>query len=109
VFLKKGCFDCSKRIRDFVNHRLNEKEKLILNEICKNKTNVTRFVSIISKKYGFSKTSIWHNLRKMKNSGLITFGNSKERGIKARVTFLGMLVENNSMNSVREVYEEWEA
>lgn len=108
MFLKKGCFECSKKIRDFVNHRLNKKEKLILKEISKNNGNATKFVSFISKKYGFSKTSVWYNLRKMKDSGLIVFGNSKKRGIKTRITFLGLLVENKSMNNIREVYEQWE-
>jgi len=108
MFLKKGCFECNEKIRDFVNQRLNKKEKLILREMCHNNGNhcVTRFVSFISDKYGFSKTCVWYNLRKMKDSGLIVFGNSNERGIKAKVTLLGLLVESKSMNSVREVYEQ---
>lgn len=110
MFLKKGCFECNKKIRDFVNQRLNEKEKLILKEICNNNGNhcVTKFVSFICKKHGFSKTCVWYNLRKMKDSGLIVFGNSNKRGMKARVTMLGLLVENKSMNNIKEVYEKWE-
>ena len=109
MFLKKGCFECNKKIRDFVNRRLNEKEKLILDEISKNNGNhcITSFVSIICEKYGFSKTCVWYNLRKMKDSGLIVFGNSNEKGMKARMTMLGLIVEDKSMNSVRDVYEKW--
>jgi predicted transcriptional regulator len=109
MFLKKGCFECNKRIRDFVNQRLNKKEKLILHEIGKNNDNqsITNFVSLICEKYGFSKTCVWYNLRKMKDSGLIVFGNSGERGKKARMTLLGLLVESKSMNRVKELYEQW--
>jgi predicted transcriptional regulator len=109
MFLKKGCFECNKKIRDFVSHRLSEKEKLILDEISKNDGNrcITSFVSLVCEKYGFSKTCVWYNLRKMKDSGLIVFGNSNERGMKARMTLLGLLVEENKMNNVRDIYEKW--
>lgn len=109
MFLKKGCFECNNKIRDFVNHRLSEKEKLILNEISKNNDNscITGFVSLLCEKYGFSKTCVWYNLRKMKDSGLIVFGNSNEKGMKARMTVLGLLVEDKSMNRVKELYDQW--
>jgi len=105
MFLKKGCFKCSERMRDFVNQRLNKKEKLILKEMCNNNGNhcITKFVSFISEKYGFSRTSVWYNLRKMKNSGLIVFGSSEEKGIKARITMLGLLIENSEMYESRNI------
>jgi predicted transcriptional regulator len=109
MFLKKGCFECNKKIRDFVNHRLSQKEKLILEEISKNNGNhcITSFVSLVCEKYGFSKTCVWYNLRKMKDSGLIVFGNSSERGMKARITMLGLIAEDKTINSVKDVYEKW--
>jgi predicted transcriptional regulator len=109
MFLKKGCFECNKIIRDFVSHRLSDKEKLILEEISNNNGNqcITSFVSLICEKYGFSKTCVWYNLRKMKESGLIVFGNSAEKGMKARITLLGLIVEDKKMSNVRDVYDKW--
>lgn len=92
---KKECFVCVNRIRDFATHRLNDKEKIILEEAAKNSTNVTKLVCIISKNYGFSKTSIWYNLKKLKEDGLIEFGDSEKKGIDVKLTFLGSMIQNN--------------
>ena len=95
--MKKGCFECNKIIRDFVSHRLSDKEKLILEEISNNNGSqcITSFVSLVCEKYGFSKTCV------------IVFGNSADKGVKARMTMLGLIVEDKKMNDVRDVYEKW--
>jgi len=96
MFLKKGSLKWNKSIRDFVSHRLNKKEKLILREMRNNGNHcITKFVSFMCNKYGFSKTCIWYNLRKMREDGLIIFGDSKEKGKEPRLTFFGSAIEKN--------------
>ena len=78
-------------LRNFVSQRLNKKEKIILKEIAKNnfKFSATKFVSLICENYGFSKTCVWYNLRKLRNSGFLDFGNSSK---KLCLTKLGELL-----------------
>ncbi len=83
----------NKNIRDFASSRLNEKEKIILGEAAKNNTNVTKLVRHISKNYGFSKTSVCYNLKKLKESRLLDFGDCEKKGVKVSLTFLGSLIQ----------------
>lgn len=85
----------TKNMKAFVSSRLNKKEKIILKEAANNKTNVTRLVYQISKDYGFSKTCIWYNLKKLKQSGLLDFGDLEKKGINVQLTFLGSLIYQN--------------
>ena len=93
-----GCSQCVKGIKDFATHRLNEKEKIILAEAAENSSNVTKLVCHIAKNRGFSKTSIWYNLRKLKHDGLLIFGDCNNKGINVQLTFLGSLIHNNGNN-----------
>ena len=95
---RKECSQCVKNITDFASRRLNKKELIILDEAAKNSTNVTKLVCLISKNYGFSKTSIWYNLKKLKQDGLLVFGDSDCKGIDVQLTFLGSLIQNNGNN-----------
>jgi predicted transcriptional regulator len=95
MFLRKECSKCVIEIKDFANRRLNEKEKIILEEAAKNNTNVTKLVSHISKAHGFSKTSVWYNLKKLKEDGLLIFGDCDKKGINVKLTLLGSIIQNN--------------
>ena len=94
----KECSQCVKGIKDFATRRLTEKEKIILGEAAENSTNVTKLVFHIAKNHGFSKTCIWYNLRKLKEDGLLVFGDSDNKGINVQLTFLGSLIHNNGNN-----------
>ncbi len=93
--LRKECSYCIKQIADFANRRLNEKERLILQEAAEKSTNVTKLVCHIERVHGFSKTCVWYNLRKLKKDGLLSFGDCDNRGINVELTFLGSLIYKN--------------
>jgi predicted transcriptional regulator len=93
------CSECSKTLRDFVSHRLNNREKMILKEMGENngQHSMTKFVHLLSKKYNISRTCVWYNIRKMRDSGLIVFGNRSVRGTRASLTEFGLLIQTSSI------------
>ncbi len=48
-------------------------------------TTATSFVAYVSDKYGFSRSSVWYNLKKLKSKGVIDFA---EKGEEARALTL---------------------
>jgi len=82
------------KIRDFVSLSLNKKQKFLLLEAYKldRKTTVTRFVNYVCKQHGFSKTTTWYNLKKLKSLGLVDFGTFFSRGSALTLTEFGKLV-----------------
>ena len=82
-------------MRDFVNCSFNKKQKILLDEALQfsGKTNITRFVRFAMKKHNFSKTTTWHNLKKMKKLGLLDFGDFSNKGAVLRLTEFGKFVK----------------
>jgi predicted transcriptional regulator len=95
----RGCSECSEKLRDFVSHRLNKREKMILKEMGENNVHrsMTKFVQFLSKKYNISRTCVWYNIRKMRDSGLIVFGNQNARGTRASLTEFGLLIQTSNI------------
>jgi DNA-binding PadR family transcriptional regulator len=47
------------------------------------------FVNYISEEYGFSKSSIWYNLNRLREMGLVEFANKEEIGKPLNLTKAG--------------------
>jgi Fe2+ or Zn2+ uptake regulation protein len=74
--------------------RLTSKQKSILNDLqsLEEKIPVTQFVLNISQSLECSKTTIWNNLKQLKEIGLINYGNSKNKGSPITLTKGGKLI-----------------
>lgn len=70
--------DKNKYSLDFEEHRLSEKEVLLLAEIGLNEIpTATDFVEFASEQYRMSQSGIWYTLKKLKKVGMLDF---MERG-----------------------------
>ena len=47
------------------------------------------FVDYVSEEYGFSKSSVWYNLKRLKDFGLVEFANREEIGKPLCLTRVG--------------------
>lgn len=61
--------------------RLTKREELVVLEIGIDMIDsASAFVSYISESYGFSKSSVWYNLNRLKEKGLLDFATKDEPG-----------------------------
>ena len=61
--------------------RLSKRERLIVMEIGMDSINsASSFVGYISESYGFSKSSVWYNLNRLKEKGVLDFATREEPG-----------------------------
>ncbi len=61
--------------------RLTKREQLVILEISGDAIDsASAFVSYISESYGFSKSSVWYNLNRLKEKGLLDFATKEEPG-----------------------------
>ncbi len=71
--------------------KLIERERLILIDINTDKINsASAFVDYLSEAYGFSKSSVWYNLNKLKEKRLIDFASKDYSGKPLELTNLGV-------------------
>jgi hypothetical protein len=66
---------------DFKELKLSRREQLIMLEIGKDRIDTaSSFVDYLQENYGFSKSSIWYCLNRLKDYGLAEFANKVEQG-----------------------------
>ena len=71
--------------------QLGVRERLILLEIGTDKIDsASAFVSYLSESYGFSKSSVWYNLNRLKEIGMLEFATKDEPGKLLSLTYAGL-------------------
>jgi DNA-binding PadR family transcriptional regulator len=71
--------------------RLSDREKLIILEIERDRIDTANsFVDYISEAYAFSKSSVWHNLNRLKERGFLDFATKEEKGKELQLTRKGL-------------------
>ena len=70
--------------------KLTLREQLVIIEIGFDKINsASSFVEYISESYGFSKSSVWYNLNRLKEKGMLDFATREEIGKALELTTTG--------------------
>ncbi|WP_088819621.1 MarR family transcriptional regulator [Candidatus Mancarchaeum acidiphilum] len=73
--------------------KLPEKEQLTIIEIgLDDIDSASSFVSYLSEMYGFPKSSMWYDLRRLKEKGLVDFAAKGEKGKALRLTEKGIQI-----------------
>ncbi|MDE1810500.1 MAG: hypothetical protein KGH66_00440 [Candidatus Micrarchaeota archaeon] len=71
--------------------RLGRREQLLLLEIGRDSIDTaSSFVNYMEEEYGFSKSSVWYNLNRLKELGLLEFASREEIGKPLSLTKPGM-------------------
>ena len=83
-----------KAIRELLLRALTKHQILILNELKINGHyfSVTNLIEKLSEKHNIAPSTLRWNLKKLVDSGLITAGNSKNKGIPVRLTKSGSYI-----------------
>ena len=85
-----GQIAISSRIQKVVA-RLSQRERLIVMEIGLDSIDsASAFVSYINESYGFSKSSVWYNLNRLKEKGAVDFATKEEPGKQLMLTKAGV-------------------
>ena len=70
--------------------RLGMREQLLMLEIgFDSMDSASSFVDYVSEEYGFSKSSVWYNLKRLKDFGFVEFANREEIGKPLCLTRVG--------------------
>ncbi len=81
--------------------RLIQREQLIVLEVGRDEIDsASAFVDYINSEYGFSKSSVWYNLNRLKEKGMLDFANRDEIG-KPLVLTSGGLVELSRLEPIK--------
>ncbi len=76
---------------EFKSLKLSRREQLVMLEIGKDKIDTaSSFVDYMQENYGFSKSSIWYCLNRLKEFGLVEFANKVEQGKPLSLTKTGL-------------------
>ena len=76
--------------------KLNEKESIIIMEIGYDQIrSAYAFVEYIFEEYGFSRSTIWYNLKKLKKKGILTFSEKGEDQRPLELTKTGISFMRN--------------
>lgn len=71
--------------------RLTKREQLVVLEIGYDSIDsASAFVGYISECYGFSKSSVWYNLNRLKEKGIVDFATKEEAGKVLKLTGSGV-------------------
>jgi predicted transcriptional regulator len=92
--------------RESCNAQIGNKAVLIISEIGYSQiTTATSFVEYIYDKYGFSKSCVWYNLKKLKQVGLLDFTEKDDKGKPLELTKNGISVlrKRYAMTSIAAV------
>ncbi len=88
---------------------LSKRESLLVLEIDKDKIDsASMFVDYISQSYGFSKSTVWHNLVMLKAKGIADFASKMEAGKPLSLTNKGLCALNQIMHERHEIMREFE-
>lgn len=84
--------------------RLGMREQLLMLEIgCDSMDSASSFVDYVNEEYGFSKSSVWYNLKRLKDFGLVEFANREEIGKPLCLTRVGRIQLGCFEKSKREL------
>ncbi len=88
--------------------KLNRREQLIMFEIGKDAIDTAScFVDYMQENYGFSKSSVWYCLNRLKECGMAEFANRIEQGKPLCLTKHGLSELAKFGNSRNEILEEF--
>jgi len=88
--------------------RLIQREQLFLVEIGKDAIDsASAFVEYISSEYGFSKSSIWYNLNRLKEKGLLDFASKDDIGKPLMLTQEGLVELGKLGQSKNQIVESF--
>jgi hypothetical protein len=88
--------------------RLGMREQLLMLEIgYDSMDSASSFVDYVSEEYGFSKSSVWYNLKRLKDFGLVEFANREEIGKPLSLTKVGLGQLDGFEKSRRELVEHF--
>ena len=90
-------------ILNFAKQRLTSKQKKILKFLKTatiSKAPITRLVNLLSNEINSSKSSIWLNLKQLKNIKLITYGDQNSKGLPVKLTAVGKWIARNINNNI---------
>ena len=77
--------------RDACKIRLIRREQLILAEVGVDRIDsASSFVDYLCESYGFSKSSVWYNLKSLKRKGVLDFATKEEPGKPLALTAEGL-------------------
>ena len=77
-------------IRFIDKQKLSRREQLLMLEIGADRIDTaSSFVNYVNEEYGFSKSSVWYNLNRLKEQGLVEFANKDEIGKPLNLTRVG--------------------
>ena len=77
--------------RDACKIRLIRREQLILAEVGMDRIDsASSFVDYLCESYGFSKSSVWYNLKSLKKKGVLDFATKDEQGKPLALTEEGL-------------------
>ncbi len=70
---------------------LTKRERLVMIEIGRDRIDTaSAFVSYMSESYGFSKSSVWYNLKRLKDKDVLDFATKEEQGKPLTLTGRGL-------------------
>ncbi len=88
---------------------LSKRESLLVLEIDRDKIDsASMFVDYISQSYGFSKSTVWHNLVMLKAKGIVDFASKAEAGKPLSLTDKGLAVLSRLAREKHEIMHEFE-
>ncbi|MDE1871015.1 MAG: hypothetical protein KGI06_02130 [Candidatus Micrarchaeota archaeon] len=93
---------------EFSKSKLSRREQLLMFEIDRDTIDTaSSFVDYINEEYGFSKSSIWYCLNRLKDSGLLEFANKTEHGKPLCLTKQGLSQLGTIKGSRNEIVTEF--
>jgi DNA-binding MarR family transcriptional regulator len=87
--------------------KLGGKEQIIIMEIgYEHIDSASAFVDYIYEEYGFSKSTVWYNLKKLKKKGVVSFAEKGESQKPLELTKEGIvLMRGLALRSAKRIYE----
>lgn len=93
---------------EFSKLKLSRREQLIMLEIDRDRIDTaSSFVDYINEEYGFSKSSIWYCLNRLKESKLLEFANKTEHGKPLCLTKYGLDQLRGMESNRNEIVKEF--
>lgn len=91
-----------------IGNKLLQRERLILLEIGADKIDsASVFVDYLNEVYGFSKSSVWYNLNRLKGRGLLDFASRDNPGRRLELTCEGLSLLPGMAQERRELMDAY--
>lgn len=93
---------------DTIGVKLLRREKLILIEIGRDEIDsASAFVDYMQEVYGFSKSSVWYNLNRLREKGVLDFASKDAPGKRLGLTGAGAAALPGLFRDKREIMERF--